>query len=102
MFIVGLLAESWYSWRFLRTLQHSYPELWEHAGQRTIWTDGNLTQAWVTVSYLINRRYVERNRPEEIAFCERYRMPLTVSYFAAITAVALFLLSAGIVGWPRR
>lgn len=99
LFILGLLAESWYSWRFLRRLK-TYPELWEHSGYRSLTTDGNLIGAWETIRYLKDRDYLNRNVEEEILFCEAYRIPVMASYFLAMISVALFFIAIIIFDWP--
>ena len=95
-FLVVLCVESLFSWLFLRSLQRDFPGLWEHSGRRTIWTDSNLRSAWPTIAYLWSRRYLERTDPAEVAFCERYRLPVVISYWsaaaAAITVAIVFLV----------
>ncbi|MFP5382388.1 MAG: hypothetical protein ACLGG4_08995, partial [Gammaproteobacteria bacterium] len=58
IFLIGLAAESWFSWRFLRGLKMSHADAWGHIGHRTIWTDSDLISAWPTIAYLWQRRYL--------------------------------------------
>lgn len=99
VFVVGMLAESWYSWRFLRAIKR-YPELWAHSGYRSIATDSNLVGAWDTVRYLKNRDYLVRRVAHEIAFCEAHRKPVIYSYFLSAIGVVAFFASIFAFGWP--
>jgi hypothetical protein len=99
-FVVGVLAEGWYSWRFLRGLRRSYPNLWERSGRRTIWTDGTIIDALPTIRFLWRRDYVEHSSIDERAFCDRYRVPVIASWAFAAATVPAFLISAYTLGWP--
>jgi hypothetical protein len=101
LFGVALLVESWFSWRFLRQLRRDYPDLWERSGCRTIWTDTDLISAWPTIQFLWYREYEDGASPEEIRFCEKYRLPVTLSWAAAGVTVAAALLLIFTVGWPK-
>lgn len=93
LFFVALCIESWFSWRFLRRLKRDFPRLWEESGRRTIWTDGDLTSAWPTIRFLWYREYEALGTGEEIAFCEKYRLPVVVSWAAAwLSAAILFTM----------
>jgi hypothetical protein len=98
-FIAGLLAESWYSWRFLKGLK-TYPDLWEHSGYRSLATDSNLIGAWETIRYLKGREYLKLEQTEEIEFCEAHRIPVIYSYFFGVIGVCSFFISIFIFGWP--
>lgn len=98
-FIAGLLAESWYSWRFLKGLK-KYPDLWEHTGYRSLATDSNLIGAWETIRYLKDRKYLALNNTEEIEFCETNRIPVMYSYFLGLIGVIVFFVSIFAFGWP--
>jgi hypothetical protein len=90
LFFVALCVESWFSWRFLRRLKRDFPRLWGESGERTIWTDSDLTSAWPTIRFLWYREYEALGTREEIAFCEKYRLPVVVSWAAAGLSIALF------------
>ena len=92
-FAVGLFLESLLSWLFLRRLRRDFPALWEHSGRRTIWTDSDFIRSWPTVKYLRDRHYLERPNPAEIDFCERYRLPVILSYAAGWVGAATFFVS---------
>lgn len=92
LFFIALLVESWFSWRFLRRLKRDFPRLWEESGERTIWTDGTLIDAWPTIRFLWRREYEATATREEVAFCEEYRLPVTLSWAAAALSVAMFFV----------
>lgn len=96
-FIVFLVCvESWFSWRFLRTLKREFPRLWELSGRRTIWTDSDLISAWPTIRFLWYREYKAIGTPAEIEFCERHRARVTFSWaIAGISVAAFFLVLMG-------
>ena len=101
-FVLALLAESWFSWRFLRRLQREHEAIWEASGRRTIWTDGDLVSAWGTVRFLWVRDYAKFcSTKDELRFFERFRMPVVVSWACATLTVAAFLISWMAIGWPQ-
>jgi hypothetical protein len=99
LFFVALLAESWFSWRFLRGVKRHYPGLWDAMGRRTIWTDGDLISAFPTISFLWSRRYESRAVDAETAYCESFRKPVVLSWAAAVFFVLLFFASLLALGW---
>jgi len=100
LFFAALLVESWFSWRFLRQLRRDYPDLWDRSGRRTIWTDSDLMSAWPTIRFLWHREYAAEASSDELLFCEKYRLPVTLSWAAASVAAAiLFLVLLLNVGW---
>lgn len=94
LFFIALCVESWFSWRFLRKLKRDFPRLWEESGRRTIWTDSDLSSAWPTIRFLWRREYKGKSTREEFAFCEGYRLPVTLSWAAAWFFIAVFFLVA--------
>jgi hypothetical protein len=100
-FLLGAVAEGWYSWDYLTKLRRTYPLLWERSGRRTIWTDGTIIDAWPTIRFLWRREYLAIANAEERGFFERYRMPMVVSWALSGIAVIAFLASVSTLGWPN-
>ena len=100
VFVVALCAESWFSWRFLRELRTNYEDLWVRSGRRTTWSDLELISAYPTIKYLWKREYVPLSQESEVDFCERHRLPVAISWAAAVASVPAFLVSLLAFGWP--
>lgn len=99
LFFVALLAESWFSWRFLRGVRKHHPGVWDAMGRRTIWTDSDLISALPTIAFLWKRKYAKDMPAEGADFCESYRLPVVISWAAAGAFVLLFFLSLITLGW---
>ena len=93
LFFLCLSLESYYSWRYLRGLKRQFPSMWQLAGSRTIWSDGDLMSAWPSISFLKERGYLESDDTEAIEFCEKFRRPVMTSYFSAAASIVLFFAS---------
>lgn len=100
VFVVALCAESRFSRRFLRELRTDYEDLWVRSGKRTTWTDMELISAYPTIKYLWGREYVPLSVESEVDFCERHRLPVVISWAAAIVSGLAFLVSLLALGWP--
>jgi hypothetical protein len=101
LFVIGLCAESWFSWRFLHRLKHQHEKLWAEMGFRTIWTDAGLISAYGTIKYLKDRSYSGHDNANDIKFCEAYRMPMLITYWLAWAGLALFFISIFVFGGPQ-
>jgi len=99
IFIALLFPASWCHWRFLRRARREFPSLWRDMGQPTGWTDGTLIGAFGTYWYLFRRSYRKRGDASAIQFCERFRLPMLVTYAAALISCGVFLL--GLLVWGK-
>ncbi|HET7810940.1 MAG TPA: hypothetical protein VFL16_10220 [Steroidobacteraceae bacterium] len=99
LFFLALLAESWFSWRFLRGARKYHPDLWNAMGRRTIWTDSDLISAIPTIAFLWKRKYARTSTSEVVQYCESYRLPVVISWAAAGAFVLLFFTSLLTLGW---
>ena len=100
VFLVLLCFASWYHWRFLRRVRREFPSLWQDLGGPTGWTENTLVDAFGTYWYLFRRRYRERGVPDEALFCEQFRTPMVVTYFAALLSGVVFIVGLWIWGKP--
>lgn len=94
LFFVFLIAESVTSWIFIRGSRKKHSSLWRHAGSPTLLGNGDLINAWPLVRYVFQRRYASLEDMGAISFADRLRIPMVVSYVAAlISAVAFFVIA---------
>jgi len=100
LFFAMLCFASWFHWRFLRRVRREFPSLWQDIGSPTGWTDSTLLDAFGTYWYLFRRRYQSRGDSDETRFCERFRLPMLVTYVAALLSAAVFFIGLLIWGKP--
>lgn len=98
VFVVCLLAESLTSWLFIRGSRKNHPTLWQDAGRPTVIGNGDLISAWPLIRYVSRRGYSAVPDGSAVAFADRMRVPMIISYWAAlvsgIAAVAAFVLGS--------
>jgi hypothetical protein len=99
-FLIMLIAGSCIQWPFLIKLKKHHPLQWEHAGSPTIMNNGDLTKAWSTTKYLLDRRYEESEIIEGIEFCELFRLPMLIGYFFSASTIPICFISLLNFGWP--
>jgi hypothetical protein len=99
VFFIMLCIASWDHWWFLRSVRRKFPSLWQDIGRPTGWTDSTLFDAFGTYSYLFQRRYHKRADTDETRFCEQFRMPMLVTYAAAIVSASIFFI--GLLVWGK-
>ncbi len=82
-----LLAGSFVQWRFYRGLHNQYPATWELLGQPTMIKDRTLAATWETIKKLRDREYEKSSERGAVPFCESYRSPFLVLYYANCAAI---------------
>lgn len=92
IFVIALLAESVTSWMVIRGARRRHPRLWHHAGEPTLWGNGDLVRAWPLVRYFLRRDYRGLGDTSAVAFAERMRLPFVATYFMAWVGAACALL----------
>jgi hypothetical protein len=97
VFCVILCIASWYHWRFLRCVRREFPSLWRDMGGPTGWTEGTLFDALGTYWYLVRRGYQQRGNTDEKRFCEQFRVPMLVTYVAALVSIAVCFFFTGLL-----
>lgn len=97
---ITMLAKSWYSWRYLRSLRVDFEELWKETGRHTFRTDLPLNKSYQTVKYLQNRDFVDRPDQAERGFCESHRRGVVVSYWLFCGGIVLLFTSLIVLGYP--
>jgi hypothetical protein len=98
-FLILLIAESLTSWLFIRGSRTKHPSLWQHAGCPTLLGNGDLMSAWPLIRYVRRRDYAALPDGAAVAFADRMRMPMIISYWAALaSAVALVASLLGATG----
>jgi len=100
VFFFLLCVASLYHWRFLRRIRREFPTVWQDMGRPTGWTDSTLLDAFGTYLYLLRRRYQQSSDVHAIQFCERFRIPMLVTYAGAWLSVAVFFIGLFIWGKP--
>lgn len=96
-FVLCLIAESVTSWLFIRGSKKKHPALWEHAGSPTLMGNGDLLSAFPLIQYARRRDYAAVSDSEAVSFADRLRLPLIVTYWAAV-ASAMALIVTLLVG----
>ena len=94
VFIVCLIAESVTSWIFIRGSKKNHSVLWRHAGRPTLLGNGDLISAWPLVRYVFRRKYASIPDSGAVSFADKLRMPMVVSYVAALISVGVLFAIA--------
>ncbi|WP_375203472.1 hypothetical protein [Hyphococcus sp.] len=94
LFLACLIAESITSFVFIKDSKKRHPALWEHAGKPTLLGNGDLISAFPLIQYAQARRYESLADEKSIAFADRIRMPMVISYYAAVVSALIFIAVA--------
>jgi hypothetical protein len=70
-------------------------------GGPTGWTEGTLFDALGTYWYLFRRGYQQRGNTDEKRFCEQFRVPMLVTYVAALVSIAVCFFFTGLLIWGK-
>lgn len=96
--VVLVIYQSITSWAFILGSEKRHPELWEHAGEPSLLGDGDIFNGWPLTKYLLERDYLQLDNKTAIAYADKRRGHLVLSFFAAWLAIAVFFICLFIPG----
>ena len=82
-FVVSLSMESITSWMLIKGSKKHHPDLWKHAGEPTLMSNGDLISAFSLINYVWCRDYEGLNNRDAIKYADQMRLPVVLSYWAA-------------------